>query len=309
MKKIDPANQAALATQSSRRGFTLVELLVVVAIISILFGLLIGGFRWAVTSGRETATRATIERVQKLLDQKVDGFIKHFDKASNLENTNESQQALTEAGGDTALATILAKKKLLRRFFPQNFTEFDLHSSMTTAANHTSDTESAEVLFYILSQKGTVLGDPPLGSDFDSNTARDTDNDGLMEIVDGWGKPLRFYRWPTRLIKTDGINITTDYWKMANSASLTTDQLKIDQDDPLGKTSLTSWGGSSSFEANYHTPSTYHVMLIISAGQDGILGLYEPGDITNHGNLARPLSTANVELIDSYTNLKQLGGK
>ena len=29
---------------------------------------------------------------------------------------------------------------------------------------------------------------------------QDTDNDGLPEIVDEWGNPVRFYRWPTDLL-------------------------------------------------------------------------------------------------------------
>ena len=32
----------------------------------------------------------------------------------------------------------------------------------------------------------------------------DIDADGLIELLDGWGQPLRFYRWPTRLVRPAG---------------------------------------------------------------------------------------------------------
>ena len=50
-----------------------------------------------------------------------------------------------------------------------------------------------------------VFGVAPVGVDaFLEQEIADTDNDGLPEFVDAWGNPLRFYRWPTRLIKPFG---------------------------------------------------------------------------------------------------------
>ena len=72
-----------------------------------------------------------------------------------------------------------------------------------TAVRH--ETESSELLYFMLTQM-QVFGVPPVGeSEFRvGNEVRDTDGDGLLEFVDGWGRPLRFYRWPTRLIKPNG---------------------------------------------------------------------------------------------------------
>lgn len=292
--------------RSHRRGFTLVELLVVTAIILILIGLALGGIRAHVVNSRITATKTTIEKIHGLLDQRMDAFIKYYDKDQNLQNMNEFNQAMQEANQDAVLAKILAKKKLLRRFFPQNFTELSLSSGMTNSSAHTADTESAEVLYYILSQKGTVLGDAPIGQDsIEGLAVDDTDKDGLKEFVDGWGKPIRFYRWPTRLIKTNGTDVLETYWKKVNTAPINSDQLKVDQDDPLGKTSTLA-----SFEDNYHTFSTYHVLLVISGGPDERLGLYEPNDTANYGRLAAPNATASDDIVDNISNLNiRAGGK
>ena len=40
-------------------------------------------------------------------------------------------------------------------------------------------------------------------------------------------------------------------------------------------------------EQNYHTPDTFHAPLIVSPGLDNELGLFEPFDQTELGNLAR----------------------
>ncbi|MCX7421093.1 MAG: type II secretion system protein [Planctomycetia bacterium] len=76
--------------------------------------------------------------------------------------------------------------------------------------NHKPETESAAVLYLMLTQM-QVFGVPPVGeSEFRvGNEVLDTDGDGLLELVDGWRRPLRFYRWPTRLIKPNG-NVGAD---------------------------------------------------------------------------------------------------
>jgi len=64
-------------------------------------------------------------------------------------------------------------------------------------SNHTHDTARAEMLYALL-----VNGTGPLGSVFEESEFRngvevkDTDNDGALEFVDAWGKPLQFFRWP-----------------------------------------------------------------------------------------------------------------
>ncbi len=62
--------------------------------------------------------------------------------------------------------------------------------------NHKHETARSEMLYAIL-----VEGQGPLGSffqieDFLPNEVGDTDQDGLNEFLDAWGKPLQFFRWP-----------------------------------------------------------------------------------------------------------------
>lgn len=135
---------------------------------------------------------------------------------------------------------MLARKAFARMLFPQYFSEAIPFASQTVLQRMRSDrsfwgedangngvldpgedldgdtvldgvnitkhqpiTESSELLYYALTQL-EVFGIPPIGDDFKSSELRDTDGDGLLEFVDGWGRPLRFYRSPTRLIKPYG---------------------------------------------------------------------------------------------------------
>lgn len=209
-------------------------------------------------------------------------------------------------------------------------------------------TVSAELLYYFLVHSASLGSSDEVGDQFTSAEIADTDDDGLLEFVDAWGNPLRFYRWPTRMVDTDPavpfqpvlINLSdlTDAAPVgprvvsinerlvANimikglppgptglpNGALPRDLLLIDPDDPIGvlyraleeytggAVDLNGDGDTTDAgendtgvalrteynETNYHTPDTYHTPLIMSAGADEELGLYEPSDTANLGNLA-----------------------
>ena len=83
---------------------------------------------------------------------------------------------------------------------------FVLFNHLSAASQNGSRlTESSELLYFMLT-KMEAFGVPPVSeSEFSTSELRDMDGDGLMEFVDGWGRPLRFYRWPTRLLKPNGV--------------------------------------------------------------------------------------------------------
>ena len=117
---------------------------------------------------------------------------------------------------------VIARKEYFRQYFPQRFEELAPNSSAfppTTVlpavmasdpqitfvpTAHRRRTESSALLYYSLTRMH-AFGVPPVGeSEFGTTEVRDTDGDGLLEFVDAWGQPLRFYRWPTRLLKPNG---------------------------------------------------------------------------------------------------------
>ena len=68
--------------------------------------------------------------------------------------------------------------------------------------------DSSELLYLSLTE-GDVLGLPAaeIGG-IDNSMIGDTDGDGNLEFLDGWGRPLQFYNWPTQLIKDNGAAYT-----------------------------------------------------------------------------------------------------
>jgi len=167
-----------------------------------------------------------------------------------------------------------------------------------------SVTTSSELLYVALTM-GAELGSGSTPIEFSSSEAVDTDGDGLMEVVDGWGNPLRFYRWPTSLVREDPAS-ADDTRPVELLISGGNSQLwSSDPDDPLGRFSV--WLNANASHNNvlgyFNAPNVYHVPLIVSAGQDGALGLEEPFE-EPLGVYARPLQdpATRIVLVDNITN-------
>ncbi len=352
-----------------RRAFTLLEVLVVITIIGILIGAMGGVINNSFRKARESATTALLLKIEGLLDERIKGFERATKSRDFQRIVTLRKQALDSAGlfgVSPKVIEAVARKDFYRANFPQRFNELPpnttsvpafstsgvpsiiLGDSQITyiAANHNRVTESSALLYYMLT-KMQVFGVPPVGeSEFSTSEVRDTDGDGLLEFVDGWGRPLRFYRWPTRMFKPAGVggrdfkngvkNFDDDgngvndntaeiewpgtddvfpvpssktyplsnplYSNIRDAASLLIDglpsapvvagqwdSLNADPEDPYGLiwteilrlayTGIDVTAGPAGYnEPLYPTLDTYHTPLIVSAGADGILGMYEPYD-------------------------------
>ncbi len=332
---------------AKRGGFTIIELLVVLVIISILAALSVGVIGGMMESARRAATSATLS--------KIDGRIK-----SRLQTLGEidltQYEILAEGLGarsDRSVEkTVLARKILYKEALPQSWNEFaerfpetwdDIYSEAQASLGNTVAggphppglpstpesiaAESAEVLYYTLTRapipgqgrRKAITGFGQTDADeFSDDELKDTDGDGLLELVDAWETPLRFYRWPTRLIR-DSSNPTTDPVlpaELANAKALipsltTVDAAAKDADDPYDViVDMINDGVFSlnQFEREFHTPSTYQIPLVVSAGEDEKLGLSESvdNDTSNLGHLCRILNFD--EVTDNLSNRNNNAG-
>lgn len=164
---------------SKRTAFTLMEMLVVVALLGTLLGISAAGMRVADNMARETRTRATIRKLNRFVMEKYASY--QYRRVPG----RTSEQRLTNL------------RQLQRYELPDHWEEVhvDYSPRRVVAASrqgdrNTSEFPSAELLYQI------VMSMPEADSAFTSMEIADTDGNGLNEFVDGWGTPIYFIRWP-----------------------------------------------------------------------------------------------------------------
>lgn len=210
----------ARACPSGRAAFTLVELLIVIAIIALLVTIMGAVIGSSIRKAREAATTALIQKLDGMLEERAKGFDRAT-KSLDFQRVIAAREAALRASGvfgvSPKVLAAVARKDFFRANFPQRFEDLPPFTAALptvlssdplityNASNHQRETESSALLYYMITRM-QVFGVPPVGdSEFGTSEIRDTDGDGLLEFVDGWGRPLRFYRWPTRLLKPNGI--------------------------------------------------------------------------------------------------------
>lgn len=195
----------------TNRGFTMIELLIVITVTALMMSLLARASYRFVAGSRESATIATIMKVSGLIDDRVRAFHEADQEdsailASNFYNLNHP----TDAVMSPALAEIILRKQRFKKSFPQCFAELDASQisrffpagTMIPPVSMEPKYESGIVLYAML-LRGETFGSPTPGDDtFIGAEVKNTSATGNLPcIVDAWGEPLRFYRWPTRLIR------------------------------------------------------------------------------------------------------------
>jgi type II secretory pathway pseudopilin PulG len=284
-----------------------VELLVVIAIIAILISIMGVVLANMGQQAKEAATNATIRKIHTLLEQRLEAFdraMNQIEKNKNNEQQykNEWDEEVEQLSGMRPPASkeqvkILVRKRFKKLNFPQR------PDDIGGTDDDEDITESSERLYEMLTNSEIGGVAPVDAGEFLASEVADTDGDGLLEFIDAWGNPLRFYRWPTRLINSGSVDLLIK--------GLTADLINTDPDDPLEQlrrviNHLPNSPDAGSFEEQYHTPYTYHVPLVVSAGVDGELGMGEPNSLTLADRLGRVTDAS--ALTDNITNRNQRSG-
>ncbi|MCA9070980.1 MAG: prepilin-type N-terminal cleavage/methylation domain-containing protein, partial [Planctomycetaceae bacterium] len=218
MKRCSP-NPHPTNHAGASRGFTLIELLVVMAIIIFLVSITVVVVGAALDNAREAATKATIRKIDGLLTKRMEAFTQAMEKQnsspqpryiyntglypSSVNPVGQNISPFVLAAGNVARAKVLGQKALFRAGFPQSITEVvAVDPGLLGGNTNTQSAADSSEAMYIFLTKMESFGLPAVDEDsFSSNEIGDTDGDGLKEFVDGWDQPIRFYRWPTRLIR------------------------------------------------------------------------------------------------------------
>lgn len=279
--------------RSPRRGFTMVELMVVIAIIALLMSLSVGAMFSFIASAREAATATTIAKVNKLLQERVEGL-------RQMDFTDAAQRSSVANGVSVELADVMVRKFRMKRAFPQNLTEAlgndpQRYSSLTVLnsppATYVPKYECGIVLYALLAN-GETFGAASVNEDsFTGSEVRNSpETANLPCLVDAWGEPLRFYRWPTRLFKPGGpIGVGTTLPLPRTFASLLVSNLgKVNGADGVPGAFGTASQGTQGAYGSDDVPN------MGSDGAPGVAGVDDDGD-------------GNVDLNGGVPDTKELG--
>lgn len=189
-------------TVNRRRAFTLVELLVSIAIVSILASLSLAGLATVRQRSKADKTRSTIRKLHEIIMPHYEGYL---DKRVTM----------------AAVSGIAASKERMRlirllmaREMPQSWQEVFLPADVPSDAtapprayaafrqsvstmkgsSPSPANEGAECLAMIVMRGGFAVEE---FEHFRGDELGDVDNDGASEFVDGWSQPIGFLRWPT----------------------------------------------------------------------------------------------------------------
>jgi hypothetical protein len=282
-----------------------VELLIVVIIISILMALSAGVVLRYIGVQQKNNTETTLRKLQPLLESQW----KAVSEQANKEPMNPATYAwiVNNLGPtDERQVRVIYVKLRLRQEFPLNFAEAIDPDPLPPIAEYRATasrgvagpTESAACLLMALqrSRGGRVVE----ASDLGPSVAADVNGDGVQEIIDGWGQPVQFVRWPWKSEELNpggapqpGLNDPIDREGLLSNQNWGT----------AGRTAFQNFGGGM---ALHPVPSgaggarTYKLVPhIISGGTDKVLGLDLAGGITSANNAQDNISSYDLVTRDA----------
>ena len=200
---IQNAHRRAACCGAKRRGFTLVELLVSISIIVLLASMVLVTLAAVQEQAREDRTRAQIARLHELLMQSWNEYETRRVPIRVPADARRRRQASTAVRAR-------AKHEMLRLEMPDRMTDivdppqmlkhvpakalFYQRRIAQARPDWWQQYQGAECLYMIISR--IQVGESNGLEFFRENEIGDIDEDGLPEILDAWGTPIRWLRWP-----------------------------------------------------------------------------------------------------------------
>lgn len=190
-------------SSAHRDAFTLAELLVVIAIIGVVASMALFTLRGVREDARERRARAQVTKIHELIMHKWESYRTRpvrLARPVRLENRPTDPVK-------AARKRLQALRELMRKELPDRKTDVTSNFPSRLASkpalwqaygrrasdSWTEANEEAECLYLILA---AMRDGNTTGLDFfPEDEIGDVDDDGMPEILDPWGVPIRFLRW------------------------------------------------------------------------------------------------------------------
>jgi prepilin-type N-terminal cleavage/methylation domain-containing protein len=300
----------ALRTGALRRvvGFTLIELLVVMAIIALLSAAMLVALTELQATSKVRRCQQQIKKIDQLIMRRWDELL-HKPLAIQLNSLGPTPSPLNINA--RKLQILIARRELMRLEMPDRITDisdnpvvfpggFQMQLPATTATfrrkatynatlgnTWTEQNQGAECLYLILS----VMQDRDSSAldFFFPGEIGDTDEDGMLEILDGFNQPIGFLRWAPGISDRTGPDLR---WGDANTDDdndgiLDNGSEAGYSDDYRSRSDIQKVNAADSPDATDMGAADYRLFdtnpsndpfnlfpLIMSAGRDGSFGTY-----------------------------------
>ena len=278
-----------------RGGFTLIELLVTMVIISIVAALSLSGLASSRQRSKINKTKSTIRKLHEIIMPQYESYLSRRVAGATPADRLAAIRLLMVQEMPDQWADVYVTAGLPNgtgRPLPtaptRRYAQFKdiIVTGLNWASNGEAYYESAECLALIVMRGGF---NPDAMAAFRNDEVGDVDNDNAPEILDGWGKPIRFVRWPSGFRVTN----STDSSIQPRNAAINPDPF-----DPQRVSRSVNYPSGAQHDFGL-TP------LIYSAGPDG----GQESDLSNAGVAygvqgsvgALPLGWLNTAGVDFYT--------
>lgn len=270
------------APSGDRSAFTLIELLVTISIIATLGAISITTARSAIETARRSQTETTIAKVDSVITA-------IYERYQYLRVEPENANASPALRAWSRVARI---RDLLRCDMPcvpaelkcgwagagyvftplQESYRAAINGAYRDAANpfdawlRDGDLRirNAELLYLVATN-----GDPESRSSFSDREVADTDGNGLLEFVDGWGRPICWMRWAPGLESSDRQPPIPADDGEGNGRFVYDDELRdADPFNPLGVSGNAISEGGALPTVNYPDKGWFLAPYVFSGGSD-----------------------------------------